>query len=74
MDATASTNLEAGVITQDDVGAAILLWIAGRLGLPASVRVFVYVIAGFVSLFAGAHLIDTIWTAVRRRRDSSDRG
>jgi predicted membrane channel-forming protein YqfA (hemolysin III family) len=54
------------------IGAAILIWIAGRLGLPASVRIFVYVIVGFVALMAAAHLIDAIWLRVKRRRGASN--
>lgn len=49
------------------LAAGIVLWLAGRLGLPASVGIFVYVVAGFAALFAAAHLIDTVWFTFKRR-------
>ena len=54
--------------------AAVGLWIASRIGLPADVRIFVYVVVGFVALFAVAHLIDTVWFALKRRRSGDEDG
>lgn len=52
--------------------AAILLWVAGLFGLPANVRIFVYVIVGFIALFAVLHLVDTVWLSLKRRRETTD--